>query len=111
MTSIGTTAPIISADAISVTVRVPMRFARTGGRKLMIAGDGNATPMTPVPPRPAATSALIKAVARAFTWRGMLESGTHATVAEIAKTEGINDSYICRVLRLTLLAPDLVEAI
>ena len=43
--------------------------------------------------------------------RKMLESGSHATVAEIAAAEEINESYVGRVLRLTLLAPDIVEAI
>jgi hypothetical protein len=41
----------------------------------------------------------------------MLESGSHATIAEIAAAEKINASYVGRVLRLTLLAPDIVEAI
>jgi hypothetical protein len=54
---------------------------------------------------------MVKAIARAFRWREMLENGTHATIAEIAAAEKINESYVGRVLRLTLLAPDLVEAI
>lgn len=54
---------------------------------------------------------MVKAVARAFRWREMLESGTHATITEIAAAEKINDSYVSRVLRLSLLAPDLVGAI
>lgn len=54
---------------------------------------------------------MVKAVARAFVWREMLENGTHATIAEIAAAEKINESYVGRVLRLTLLAPDIVEAI
>jgi hypothetical protein len=41
----------------------------------------------------------------------MLENGTYATIAEIAAAEKINGSYVGRVLRLTLLAPDIVEAI
>jgi hypothetical protein len=52
-----------------------------------------------------------KAVARAFRWRRLLETGTWATVEEIAEAENINSSYVARVLRLTLLAPDTVEAI
>jgi hypothetical protein len=52
-----------------------------------------------------------KAIARAFRWREMLENGTHATIAEIAAAEKINETYVGRVLRLTLLAPDIVEAI
>ncbi len=54
---------------------------------------------------------LIKAVARAFRWRRMLESGRFATINELAAAEKINSSYVSRVLRLTLLAPDIVEAI
>ena len=54
---------------------------------------------------------LIKAVARAFRWRRMLETGRFATVKELAAAEKINSSYVSRVLRLTLLAPDIVEAI
>ena len=54
---------------------------------------------------------MVKAIARAFRWRELLEDGTHATIAEIAAAEKINESYVGRVLRLTLLAPDIVEAI
>jgi hypothetical protein len=49
--------------------------------------------------------------ARAFRWRDMLESGEYATIREIAAAETINETYVGRVLRLTLLAPEIVEAI
>ncbi|MGY4424453.1 hypothetical protein ACVWY2_006902 [Bradyrhizobium sp. JR6.1] len=54
---------------------------------------------------------MIKAIARAHRWRGMLESNRFASVRELAKAEKINESYLCRVLRLTLLSPVLTEAI
>lgn len=54
---------------------------------------------------------LVKALARAFRWKRMLESGEFATIAELAERERIAPSYMTRVLRLTLLAPDIVEAI
>jgi hypothetical protein len=54
---------------------------------------------------------LVKALARAFRWKRMLESGEVATIAELADREEIAPSYMTRVLRLTLLAPDIVEAI
>lgn len=54
---------------------------------------------------------MVKAIARAFRWREMLENGTHATITEIATAEKINESYVGRVLRLTLLAPDIVTVI
>jgi hypothetical protein len=56
-------------------------------------------------------SRLVKALARGFRWKRMLESGEFATIAELAEREGIAPSYVTRVLRLTLLAPDIVEAI
>lgn len=54
---------------------------------------------------------LVKAVARAFRWKRMLESGEFVTIAELAEREGIAPSYLTRVLRLTLLAPDFVGEI
>jgi hypothetical protein len=54
---------------------------------------------------------MVKAIARGFRWRKLLETGVHANVEDIASAENINASYISRVLRLTLLAPDIVEAI
>ena len=56
-------------------------------------------------------STLVKAVARAFRWKRMLESGEFATITDLAECEGITPSYMTRVLRLTLLAPDIVQAI
>ena len=52
-----------------------------------------------------------KAVARAFRWLRMLETGRFATISELAAAEKINSSYVSRILRLALLAPDVVEAI
>lgn len=54
---------------------------------------------------------MVKAIARAHRWRNMLENGEYATIREIAVAEKINETYVGRVLRLTLLAPDIVEAI
>jgi hypothetical protein len=62
-------------------------------------------------PRPRIDSALVKALARAFRWKWMLETGEFATIAELAEREGIAPSYMNRILRLPLLAPDIVEAI
>ena len=92
----------------TISVQIPLRFRQRGGRKFMVAPDG-ASAWTP--PRTRVDSALVKAIARAHRWRQMLESGVHDTITELAAAEKINQSYVCRVLRLTLLAPDLVEAI
>jgi len=58
-----------------------------------------------------ADNALVKALARAFRWKRTLDSGEFATIGELAEREGIPVFYLTRVLRLTLLAPDIVEAI
>jgi hypothetical protein len=92
----------------SVTVRVPMTFRKRGGRKRVIAPDGHPSW---APLRARIDNTMVKALARAFRWRRMLETGAAATVREIAAAEKINESYVSRVLRLTLLAPDIVEAI
>src|SRR5262249_17923038 len=55
--------------------------------------------------------ALVKALARAHRWKAMMERGDYGSVAGLAAAEKINQSYLCRILRLTLLAPELVEAI
>ena len=88
----------------TVTIHVPFRLVKRGGRKEMQLPEGASTPRRP-------DDALVKALARAFRWKRMLESSEYATVAELAEREGIAPSYMTRVLRLTLLAPDIVEAI
>jgi hypothetical protein len=54
---------------------------------------------------------MVKALARAFRWRKMLDEGVHATLEDLARAKGVHATYVSRVLRLTLLAPDIVEAI
>lgn len=90
----------------TVTVCVPMRFRKRVGCKRVVAPDG--APCWALQ-RAQVDSTMIKALARAFRWRKLLETGAYNTVHEIAAAEGINASYVSRVLRLTLLAPDIVE--
>ena len=87
-----------------ITVQVPLRVVKRGGRKEMQVPDGAAQPSR-------TDNTLVKALARAFRWKRMLDSGDFVTIAELAEREGIAPSYMTRVLRLTLLAPEIVEAI
>jgi hypothetical protein len=98
----------MTATPQMLTVHVPLMVRRRGGRKVVIAPDGTEAPVIAAA---RIDSTLVKALARAFRWRRMLESGVVSTVVEIAVREKINKSYVSRVLRLTLLAPDIVEAI
>jgi hypothetical protein len=101
--------PKISGDGRTITVRVPISIRKRGGRKLVLAPDG--TNRIPVPICRHVDDPLIKAIARAFRWREMLENGRYGTIAELAASEKINEAYVSRILRLTLLAPSIVEAI
>jgi hypothetical protein len=87
-----------------ITIQVPFRLVKRGGRKEMRLPDGAAQPSR-------TDNTLVKALARAFRWKRMLDSGEFTTIGELAEREGIAPSYMTRVLRLTLLAPDIVEAI
>jgi len=62
-------------------------------------------------PRPRVDNAMVKALARAFRWRKMLDEGAHATLEGLATTKDVHATYVSRVLRLTLLSPEIVEAI
>ncbi len=94
----------MSEGSQTLTVVIPLRVKQLGGRKAMVAPG-----VLPMPKR--ADITLVKAVARAFRWRRMLEAGRFSTINELAAAEKINPSYVSRVLRLTLLAPDVVETI
>ena len=88
----------------TMTLHVPFRTVKRGGRKEMQLPEGARPPSR-------TDGTLVKALARAFRWKRMLESGEFASIAELAEREGIAPSYMTRVLRLTLLSPDIVEAI
>ena len=94
----------ISPDGAQVTISVPLQFRRRGGRKQIFAPDGHRCRHVT---RPQIDSTLVKAIARASRWQRMLESGHYASIAELARAEQIDASYVARVLRLTLIAPDL----
>ena len=93
--------------ATSITVRVPLAIRHRPGRKTVVTpmADG----VAPVTTR--ADPALVKALARAFRWRRMLDTGVHGTLEDLARAKDVHATYVSRVLRLTLLAPEIVETI
>jgi len=88
----------------TVTLHIPFRVVKRGGRKEMQLPDSAAQPRR-------TDNTLVKALARAFRWKRMLESGEFATIAELAEREGIATSYMSRILRLTQLEPGIIEAV
>lgn len=96
------------SGATHITVRVPMTIRQRPGRKTMV------TPVLPGGLAAVATRAdpaLVKALARAFRYQRLLDEGRYASISEMATAEKIERGYLGTLLRLTLLAPDLVEAI
>jgi len=101
--------PMFSDDCRTITVRVPISIKRRGGRKLVLAPNGADITATPITRH--VDNAIVKAIARAFRWRGMIETGAYVTIREIGAAENISETYVGRTLRLTLLAPSIVKAI
>ena len=88
----------------TVTIHVPFRVVKRGGRKEMVLPEGAAQARKP-------DNTLVKALARAFRWKRMLESGEFASISELAEKEGIAFTYMARLMRLSLLSPELVDAV
>lgn len=88
----------------AVTIHVPFRVVKRGGRKEMVLPEGTAQARQP-------DNTLVKALARAFRWKRMLESGEFASISELAEKEGIAFTYMARLMRLSLLSPELVDAV
>jgi hypothetical protein len=97
----------VSKDGRTITVKVPIRIQRPAGRKMIIAPHGH----DDWAPRLHVDSTLVKALARAHRWTRLMESGRFSSMTELAAHEKVDQSYLARILRLTLLAPDIVDAI
>jgi hypothetical protein len=95
-------------DGKILTVHIPMEWRCRGGRKVIIAPEGTDA-WAPAKPRPDET--LIRALVRAHRWKRLLEEGGYRSATKLAEAEKITRSYVTRLLNLTLLAPDIVEAI
>ena len=94
--------------AANITVRVPLAVRRRRGRKTVVMPHGDATP---APAGPRADPALVKALGRAHRWQRMLDEGRYASITELAAAEKVDAGYLGRILQLTLLAPDIGEAL
>ena len=87
------------------TIAVPFKMIRRGGgTRVILAGDQ-------LPTTDASTKALVKALIRGYRWRQQLLSGDVRSMGQMAKRSGVAVRYVSRLLRLSLLAPDIVEAI
>jgi hypothetical protein len=91
----------------TLTIRIPIRLQRRGGRKLIMMPEGVAAPAR----KPRRDETLVKALVRGHRWRRQIESGRGKSITDLAEQERVTAAFVCRLLPLTCLAPDLVEAI
>jgi hypothetical protein len=97
----------LGLEVDTLTIRIPIRLQRRGGRKLIMTPEGVAPPAR----KPRRDDTLIEALVRAHRWRRKIESGQARSITDLAEQEGVTVAYVCRLLPLTCLAPDMVEAI
>ena len=92
----------------NISIRIPMKLTRRGGRKHVILPDGSDGRQTP---KADTNVPLAVVVARAFCWQELFNSGKFSTMTELANMVGLERSYLARIMRITILAPDIVDAI
>lgn len=102
----------ITVNSTENTVRftIPMQFKRRSSRKMIVGPDGK-TIKAMASNASKADQTFVNALAKAFRWQTMLEDGTYASPKELAQREGMDITHLYRVMRLTLLAPDIIEAV
>ena len=100
--------PTPIAHGEDTLIRVPMRFKKRCGRKEIIAPEGLDAAL---PANAPAQEALVVALARAHRWQQTLDAGGVDSITELAGRLDVDSSYVGRVLRLTLLAPYIIQAV
>ncbi len=98
----------VSRDGDAIVVRIPVRFYRRNGRQMVLTHGGNNGQGTP---ERETNGALVSALAKAYRWQEQLESGEYASLEHLAVANSVDRTYVGRILRLTSLAPQIVEAI
>ena len=94
----------------TLIITVPVQYKRRSSRKLIISTEGellNQDKSTPRHIDQPFTNALVKA----FTFQDKLDKGVYPSAKVMAQKERLNLSYMHRMMRLTLLAPDIIESL
>lgn len=97
----------VSRDGDAIVVRIPVRFYRRNGRQMVLTHGGNGSGAA----ERESNGALNTALAKAYRWQDQLESGEYAGLEDLAVANGVDRTYVGRILRLTSLAPEIVERI
>jgi len=98
----------VTGSGDSIRVRIPMKLKKRSGRKMVIVPDGMENAARPVPDY---HEALVVALARAYLWNELIETGKFTSIKELAETIGLDSAYVARIMRLALLSPEIVSAI
>ncbi len=106
MTRIIQTGEAVQQQGAKLTTLIPVRIRRTGGRKVVIPAPETAEAGAPEHHEP-----ILNALARAYHWQRLLDEGRMTSGVEIARQEGLNQSSVNELLRLTLLSPQIVLAL
>ncbi|NGZ05138.1 MAG: hypothetical protein G8237_02160 [Magnetococcales bacterium] len=101
----------LSEDGTILHIHIPMQLRRRGGRKVILTPDGRTVEPSVAPAPVMPDDPVVRALVKARRWQTMLESGDFATIKELAEKEGVEKSYLARILRLNVLAPSIVETI
>lgn len=101
----------ISDDMTKIHLTIPSSFKRRGSRRLIIAPDISIIDGRELPKEPIKDEKLIKTLVRAFQWQEWIDTGKYSDIKELAQKEKTESTYAARVIRLTLLAPDIIESI
>jgi len=99
--------PQLRVQGNIISIKVPLNMKRHGGRKFILIPKN----VRINSPQGKPDETMVKALARAWMWQKALDSGKHSSIEELAVKNDINPSYISRMLRLNLLAPDIKQAI
>lgn len=98
---------IVVRDGDAIVVRIPVRFHRRNGRQMVLTHGGNGHAEADRE----TNGTLVSALAKAYRWQEQLESGEYASLEDLATANGVDRTYVGRNLRLTSLAPEIVERI
>lgn len=100
-------ADVIPSSDGKLTLNIPIQIRRRGGCKRITLPNGEAG----APHKPQKPTSIQLALARGHRWLAMLESGEVKTMRELAIREGVDNSYVSRMINLTLLPPWTIAAI
>ncbi|WP_086930721.1 LacI family transcriptional regulator [Agarilytica rhodophyticola] len=99
---------IIESSDGSLSIKIPLKPKVRSGRKIITLPGSKDSDCRPWDSQP---TPLQLALARAYEWEQKLNSGTYGSIKELANKEGVDNSYVSRILNLNVLAPDIIQAI